>query len=258
MESLGFFSSLRVKIGLYILLGAIIFSSVILYFIYSNLHETLASSVQEQGRIMAESIEEQSAEPLIENDAVGLRKIVEKYRHYDSNEYILIVDADYNIVADTYNGAIPAELTVKDVYQNFNFSNGKSYNLSSIDVAGREVYDIRFPVKEGLLGFIRVGIKKSFVDESAKAAMLQIAIVIGIGTLIAILMAILVITVQVTRPVGHLTYAAKEISMGNFNTVISVSVNNELRILAEAIDRMKESLKNSLERLKSRSTIERF
>jgi len=258
MESPGFFSSLRVKISLYILLGAIIFSSVILYFIYRNLHETLAISVQEQGRIMAESIEEQSAEPLIENDAVGLKKIVEKYRHYDSNEYILIVDADYNIVTDSYNGAVPAELTIKDVYQNSDFSSGKIYELSTINVAGRDVYDIRFPVKEGLLGFIRVGVKKSFVDESAKDAMQQIALVIGIATLIAILLAFLVITAQVTRPVSHLTYAAKEISMGNFNTVISVSVNNELRILAEAIDRMKESLKNSLERLKSRSTIERF
>ncbi len=258
MESLGFLSSLRVKISLYILLGAIIFSSVILYFIYKNLHETLTISVQEQGRIMAESIEEQAAEPLIENDAVGLKKIVEKYRHYDSNEYILIVDADYNIVTDSYNGAVPAELAIKDVYQNFDFSSGKTYELSTINVSGRDVYDVRFPVKEGLLGFIRVGVKKSFVDESAKAAMRQIALVIGIGTFMAILLAFLVITAQVTRPVNHLTYAAKEISMGNFNTVISVSVSNELRVLAEAIDRMKESLKNSLDRLKSRSTIERF
>ncbi|MCB0271352.1 MAG: HAMP domain-containing protein, partial [Calditrichaeota bacterium] len=67
-----------------------------------------------------------------------------------------------------------------------------------------------------------------------------------------------VITSQVARPIDQLITAAKEISLGNFNTPVQVQVQNELQELAAAIERMKESLKTSLERLRSRSTIGRF
>ncbi|MEL6824083.1 MAG: HAMP domain-containing protein, partial [Calditrichota bacterium] len=99
---------------------------------------------------------------------------------------------------------------------------------------------------------------KSFVDEQINRTLLYIGAVIAIGTLIIILVALAVITVQVTRPVIKLTEAANEISMGNFNTPIEVKAKNELQVLAVAIDRMKESLKTSLTRLKTKSTIGRF
>ena len=130
--------------------------------------------------------------------------------------------------------------------------------MTPYNVQGEEVYDITYPIKDGLLGFVRVGLRKSFVDEQINRTLLYIGAVIAFGTLIIILVALAVITVQVTRPVIKLTEAANEISMGNFNTPIEVKAKNELQVLAVAIDRMKESLKTSLTRLKTKSTIGRF
>ena len=45
---------------------------------------------------------------------------------------------------------------------------------------------------------------------------------------------------------------AYKISMGEFDKPVRVSVKNEIGILAEAIERMRESLKSSIERLKNR------
>ncbi|MCB0259438.1 MAG: hypothetical protein KDE62_06925, partial [Calditrichaeota bacterium] len=88
-------TNLRVKITIYILIGAVVFSGVIILVTSHFLRQTLTDSLVNQGRIVASSIAELAAEKLIEEDQVGLKKISEKYRYYLSNEYIIIVDADY-------------------------------------------------------------------------------------------------------------------------------------------------------------------
>jgi HAMP domain-containing protein len=257
-DSHGFFSSLRVKISIYILVGAVILSGVIIGVTSHYLNQTLTDSLISQGRIVANSIAELAAEKLIEEDVVGMKKIMEKYRYYVSNQYILIVDPTYKVVTDTYNGNIPPELSNETVYTNFDFSSGKEYEVTTMNVQGSEVYDILLPVKEGLLGFVRVGLKKSLIEEQVQTTIFYIGGIIALGTLAAIVIALMVITVQVTRPVAHLAKAAQEISLGNFNTPVEIKVKNELQTLAASIDRMKESLKTSLERLKTRSTVGRF
>ena len=70
-ESGSFFSSLRVKISLYILLGALVLSGVIIWVTSHYLNQTLTDSLVSQGRIVANSIAELAAEKLIEEDVVG-------------------------------------------------------------------------------------------------------------------------------------------------------------------------------------------
>ncbi|HQU71010.1 MAG: HAMP domain-containing protein [Calditrichaeota bacterium] len=250
--------NLRVKIAIYILIGAILFSGLVIFVASFYLNRTLTDSLIMQGRIIAGSISELAAERLIEEDAVGLRKILENYRNYLSNEYVLIVDADYNVAAHTYTGDVPAELVDPSLYESLDFSEGQQFAQHEITVAGRDIYDITLPIKEGLLGYVRVGLRKAYVADQVRTPLLYIGLIIAIGTLAAIAVALMIITVQVTRPVLHLVDAAKEISMGNFDAPVEVKVKNELQMLGEAIDRMRESLKTSLERLKTRSTIGRF
>ncbi len=259
MENQSIWSSLRFKIALYILVGAVVFSTVVILVTSYHLKRTLTDSLVTQGKIVAASIGELSAERIIEEDQVGLKNVLEKYRYYLSNEYIIIVDSDYNIVADTYNGQVPDELLNSEAYSTFDLGGEQEYIVDT-DYAVKDVpvYDIRWPIKEGLLGFVRVGLRKSFVDEQIQTTLFYIGLIIAIGTFAAIIVALLIITVQVTRPVIHLANAAQEISLGNFKVDIQVNVKNELQMLAAAIERMKESLRTSLERLKTRSTIGRF
>lgn len=251
-------NNLRVKISLYILIGAVVFSGVIIFVTSHFLQKILTESLVKQGQIVASSIAELAAEKMIDNDKIGLKKISEKFRYTLSNEYIIIIDPEYNVVTDSYNGNIPLELTDNTVYQKFETSEVEGFSNELLQIGGNDIYDVILPIEEGLLGFVRVGLKKSFVDQQIQETLLYIGIVVAIGTLAAILVALMVITVQITRPVLHLANAAKEISLGNFNTPINLNIKNELNILAAAIDRMRESLKTSLDRLKTRSTMGRF
>ena len=258
-EERSFFSNLRTKIAIYILVGAVIFSSVIIFVTSYYLDKTLTESLINEGRIVGTSIAELTAVGIIEEDRIGLKKIIEDFksgaRGYFADEYILILDADSNIIADTYNGNIPEVL--QKMSDNSDLSDAP-YKVQQLMVADEEIYDILIPIKEGLLGYVRIGLKKSFVDKRVNKTLMYIGIIISLGTFAAIVVALIIITVQVTRPVIHLANAAQEISLGNFNTSVNINVKNELQILAAAIDRMRESLKTSLEKLKTRSTIGRF
>jgi HAMP domain-containing protein len=178
--------------------------------------------------------------------------MVEKYKYYSTIEYILIEDYSSQIKTDTYNGMIPSEIA--SGHSETQFGEAVEYDVKMIRVTSQhiQVYDIKQAVKEGLLGYVRVGMKKSFVDDKIEETIIYLGIVFLIGTFLAITLTVFIITLQFSRPIAHLTEMAHKISMGDFNKPVRVQVKNEIGILAEAIERMRESLKSSIERLKSR------
>lgn len=279
-EKRSIFMSLRFKITIYILIGALVFSGIVIAVTSISLNKTLATSYVSQSKIIANSIGKLMAAEMIggEEDMMGVKKTLEDFRQYLNstviqNEYIMIVDPDHHIVAEitatNQEGMLDAFKSEHEsgncAYCKF-LETGEFYVHEKqggelpplVQVNSQEVFDIRVPIEEGMIGFVDIGLKKSFVDAQVKKTLIYIGIIIGIGTLAAIVVALIIITIQVTRPVIRLANAAEEISLGNFNTPVNINVKNELQILAAAIDRMKESLKTSLERLKTRSTLGRF
>lgn len=244
--------SLRLRIAIFILVGTLIFCGIILYTAYQYINRTLTESLIEQGRLLAANIAEISAEKIIEEDYVELKLLVEKYKQYSNIEYILIEDYSGKIRTDTYNGDVPEKIITG--HSNTHFDGGSEYEVKLITLTSphAQIYDIKQAVKEALLGYVRVGMKKSFVDNRIKETITYLSIVFLIGTFLAITLTIFIITLQFSRPIAHLTEMAHRISMGDFNKPVRVPVKNEIGILAEAIERMRESLKSSIERLKNR------
>jgi HAMP domain-containing protein len=279
-KSRSLFTNLRFKITLYILIGALVFSGIVIVVTSISLNKTLATSYVSQSTIIASSIGKLMAPEMIgvEIDDMGIRKTLEDFRQYLNsgsiqNEYILVADPEHEVVAyitatnqdvviegfkeehESGNCAFCRFLETGEFYENE--KQGKALPPIRTINSG-EVYDIRIPIEEGMIGYVAIGLKKSFVDQKVQTTLVYIGIIIAVGALAALVVALAIITVQVTRPVIKLANAAEEISLGNFDTPIDIKVKNELQILAAAIDRMKESLKTSLDRLKTRSTIGRF
>ncbi|UCF63872.1 MAG: HAMP domain-containing protein [bacterium] len=251
MKKLAYFS-LRLRIAGFIFIGTLIFSSIILYMTYQYVNNTLTDSLIEQGHIVAANIAEIAAEKIIEEDLVELKAIIEKHKYYSNIEYILIENFNGQIETDTYNGETPTEIQVGHPETDFSEDPGYGMKLIPVTSQNMRIYDIKQAIKEGLLGFVRVGMKKSFVDQKIKETIIYLSIVFLIGTFLAITLTIFIITLQFSRPIAHLTDMAYKISMGDFNKPVRVPVKNEIGFLAEAIERMRESLKSSIERLKSR------
>ena len=237
---------------LYILIGTIVFTGIILFVTYRYVNQTLTDSLIEQGKIVATNLEEVAAERLIEEDIIALRSTVEKYKQYANIEYIIIEDFTEEILTDTYNGNVPNDIMLGRAGEETTESQEETVKLIEVHSLNIQVYDILQPIKEGLLGFVRVGMKKSFVDERIQETITYLGIVFLIGTFLAIIMAIFIITLQFSRPIAYLTDAAHKISMGELEKPIRVRVKNEIGVLGDAIERMRVSLKSSIDRLRTR------
>ncbi|MBF0119997.1 MAG: zinc-ribbon domain-containing protein [Desulfobacterales bacterium] len=80
----------------------------------------------------------------------------------------------------------------------------------------------------------------------------NITLAIFIGTLIIVGFTIAVYSHKITQAIKYLTIAADRISVGELDTEIKVTSKDEIGKLAEAISRMQDSLRVSIQRLRRR------
>jgi HAMP domain-containing protein len=219
-----------------------------LYFVYRHMKRTLIDALLNEGRIAALNIAELAAEKLIEDDIIGLKTYIEKYKYNMNIEYILIEDFNNQIRTDTYNGDIPEVLLHTAGTSTLAFDENR-INPSIHYIESKGFYDISQPIKEGLLGFVRVGLQKTELDKKNSRTLLYLIVVFTFGTFLAITLALFIITLHFCKPLEKLTIVANRVSMGDFTERVKLKNRNEIGVLGEAIERMRESLKTSLDRL---------
>ena len=243
--------SIKWQVTLIIFLIFTTISLLSLYFTYRYMNKILVDSLLNEGRIAALNIAELAAEKLIEDDIIVLKTYIEKYKYNMNIEYILIEDFNNQIRTDTYNGDIP-EVLLNTTGSSSLVLEDNRINPVIQYIEPKGVYDISQPIKEGLLGFVRVGLQKTEVDKKISHTLLYLIVVFAFGTFLAITLTLFIITLHFCKPLEKLTIAADRVSMGDFTERVKLKNRNEIGILGEAIERMRESLKTSIERLKVR------
>ena len=92
------------------------------------------------------------------------------------------------------------------------------------------------------------------MEEDFNRSVFEITIT-ALVLIIAILLAvILTFRVLLIRPIMQLTDAAAQMSVGDLNVEINVKSRNEIGLLVGAIERMQESLRLAMDRLRRRGT----
>ena len=80
-------------------------------------------------------------------------------------------------------------------------------------------------------------------------------IVMGVSLIVVILITSLYAR-TIVKPIIHLTEVADRISLGDLDTKIEIRSSDEVGMLAESFDRMQESLRAAIERLRKKRTSE--
>ncbi len=88
------------------------------------------------------------------------------------------------------------------------------------------------------------------VIEVTKAIVLTVVLITLIGILIVYFVAN-----QIVKPILSLAERANEISTGKLDQKIEIETNDEIRYLAQAVERLRESLIMALSRLKKHQTM---
>ena len=96
--------------------------------------------------------------------------------------------------------------------------------------------------------------KKEYIDQSVyQTNLILISAIFGL-TLLGIIV-VLFLANRIIKPILYLTARADEISKGELEEKVSVGTNDEIESLGQALERLRESVKIALDRLKKQQTL---
>lgn len=250
----GKYYSLRWTFSLVFILGMITLGLIIGFVNSRFISKTLTNELINSSRMVALSIEEPVAENLFKEEYEALKNLIEKYRNFENVDYLIVEDYNNEIKSHTFIGDVPAELRKGNQIEDLTVVGAYSVKEISVPSLGKTYIDIMVPVKGGDLGFIRIGTDKRYIDQRVKSAVYYTVAVVIIMMLVGMVVALVLVTFKITRPLKYLADMAEKISLGDFDTPIKINSRNEIGELADAIERMRESLKAAIDRLRKRQT----
>ncbi len=129
-----------------------------------------------------------------------------------------------------------------------------SPNAGTEIVASEEYKTAYAPVKDinsQVIGRVGVEIKQSWFNAVLNRVFLIITLIVVFFLIVATVAGVFAAQ-RLTRPIVELTAASNQISLGQLDQAIQIKSDDEIGQLAEALERMRISLKQALERLRSR------
>lgn len=244
------FLSLRWKISGILVFSNLFLGILLVFIVNSTVTESLEGELIERGRTIAQDIVKYSAPQILDEDKVALKEIITNSQASESVEYIIIHNFDLEILTDSYNGQVPGLIANKNIEEMDITAKPEIINDPDSDL---ECYDIIVPVEEGDLGYIRVGMKSSYIREQVSKPIESIIITLLSVTLVGIII-VYILSNRILKPILYLTERANEISTGKLEEPVSVKTNDEIKFLADAVERLRESLNLALARLKKHQT----
>ena len=238
--------SLRWKISGILLVSNLILGLALVLLINRTVAHKIEGELVERGRVLAANLANYSSEPILSEDKFGLKKIISDALSFESVKYILIQDGEKNILADTFNGDVPLE--IKNILQE---TNRKGVHDITLKDSGTRCCEIVQPVQDGYLGYIRVGMKQDYIDKAVYDINKLIVYIVGGLTIFGIIV-VLFLANRIISPLIYLTQKADEISQGKLDERIVVNTHDEIENLGAALERLRESVKIALDRLKNR------
>ncbi len=110
---------------------------------------------------------------------------------------------------------------------------------------------VKAPDDVTIIGYVGVGVRESYFSQVLNTTLIIILIVTGISLVVGGVVAF-VLAQRLTQPILKLTEAANRISLGELDEPIAVNTGDEIGELGESLERMRISLKQAIERLRSR------
>lgn len=221
-------------LGLVFLLGL-----SITFQIRATLVETLDRQLQEQSVSVTHDLAARATDLILLNDRLALLRLLQTTQANNVNlVYAFIVDAQGQVLVHTFGEAFPLQLTKVNAPLA-----DDHHRTVIINTEQGLVWDTAVPVLRGQAGVTRVGISDAGVRQTLSSITGQIllttALVSGLGVTAAALL-----TWVLTRPIRELVEATGAMAQGNFAHRVRRWADDEVGVLAEALNHMATELAN--------------
>ena len=191
----------------------------------------LTQHLQEKGMTISHTLVENSVNPILHDDIIKLQNLVEITEKTEPDvSYAFILDENGNVVVHTFENGFPLDM------KNVNPANIKQ-SIKLLIIDGEYISDIAYPVLDGKLGEVHVGISQTGIRDVLQRS----TVVFTMFTLFSLIIGALIAFVAgnvITKPIVLLKDGAKEFGKGNFNHEIPVENKDEIGNLAHTFNDM--------------------
>ncbi|MDA8430401.1 MAG: ATP-binding protein [Geobacteraceae bacterium] len=232
--------NLKSKIVSIIIVVILILTAVFGYFMKTAVYASLEEEIDRRALAIGKHFAELSAEAELTGSTSVLKTHLADYIATESYlAYIVIIDGNDQIQADTFRESIPPEILAVIKMSN----SSKSMHIFRRS-DGVELEDFSVRIGTGLEGIVHIGIYETKVTGAINRLMLRLTpyllAVILAGILIAFLLAS-----AITRPLQILSDGVKRVTRGDLDFLINVRTYDEIGQLAEAFNLMTGNLRES-------------
>lgn len=204
---------------------------------WNSIETSMSQQFEKRGVEITMRLASLSTEHILFNDPYALYEVANEVKNSSEDiRYVLITDHKGRLLAHTFQDGIPKGiLTVNPA------GDAAEYHIEKIDTNEGMMLDILAPIEHGKVGYARVGISVKYINSLIGNKLRDM---IAITLLVCVVAALLTakLTANITRPIGELVAAAREIARGNLESRVGVNTKDEIGELAADFNNMAESL----------------
>lgn len=204
--------------------------------LWNSLYDLTGQQLDQRGIEIARHIASLSADHVLTDSRYSLHELLYETRKNNTDvSYIFIQDVKQRLLAHTFGQGVPRGLLLA------NPGDDASINIIRLNTSEGSVRDIRVPIEQGEIGFVRVGLLEDPMRGQIAAHLRNLILAtLAVCLLAAMLAANL--AARITRPITQLAHFADQISHGQLNVRVPARDNDEVGLLAKAFSHMAKCL----------------
>lgn len=233
--------SLYYKINI-LVIGMILVSGLLIGVIMlRTTSQLLENQLDKRGIEIANSLASLSGNDILLEDYFSISDRLNKTKNNNEEvRYILVTDSTGRILVTTFPNGLPEGLG--DIWKPVDTKNDLTYEIKQFDSNEGIIREIFFPVENGTIGFIRIGMSENTTQNLLKEKFQEILFTVLLVCALAAIGANR-LSYLLVQPVRTLLEAAWEIQKGNYNVRLNVQSADEVGNLAKAFNAMAHSLR---------------
>jgi serine phosphatase RsbU (regulator of sigma subunit) len=250
--------SIRVKLSFWISLLLTAALAACSAFILMKAREALIAETTNRGMIIGKSLASYSASALLSDDFLNAASFTKDAMENDGMVYAVLTKETGEVVAAKQAPGREGNMSVGQIFQPpsgeslevENMPDGARVQLANDPITGQPLLTFDFRVlKAGVLvGYAHIALSQSKVQEVVVSVTKDVLLLVVLFLAAAIL-ASMIFSGAIVRPISRLTRGALAIGAGNFDTHIKVDSSDELGTLARSFNAMTLGLKRAQEEL---------
>ncbi len=196
------------------------------------------------GESLLKNIEPNIAEHIYINDIVSQQRILARIQESSKDIlYVFLLDTDNKLTVRSFKQPIPSAL--------LDINTQPKENVELLDIGTESVYDFSYPIVDGKLGVIRLGLSTERLTTNLHHILLNKLIILLIFLSLGILMSVY-ISRYITYHLSELVVSAEKIAKGDFKHRLKIKSNDEIGALANSFNTMSNELQTLTSKLQEK------